>query len=307
MEMFEPKSMKERIGDMKKSETLKPLEEVERYFLNRIKRYDFDAAYDVIANEIPYFHTVQYTEYAHCFMMHPLNQEIRVRQMSEAYHDNTEVKIDYAEFLKNNIAKGTANKYQGMKNDREYEYRGNLVVLVGSNVLKKRVCLNKLRYLSKKYVGDIWFKPHPMTTFGLIGELKDLFGEDKILPRNANMYDFLAHADVIHTSHMSESAAYAVALDKKIEPIDVYNKITQGSFYHINKFLFIEKDPKEWLNKTFNSHKSGIICPTIDPDWKAKVDAYLEYIDEIKESYKNKYIDVPQKSDDDGEKPIRNV
>lgn len=297
MEMFEEQSMKERIGSLKKNNSLLVLQEVEDYFLKKVRRYDFVASYDVIANEIPYFKTLNYTEYAHCITIHPLNQELRLKQMADAYADNSPIELDYVQFFKDLILNKNPNKYQEMINDKEYEKRPNLVVLVGSNKLKERICLNKLRYVSNKHGNDVWFKPHPITTHTIIGEIMDLFGEDKILPRNANLYSFLVDADVIYTTHMSESAMYTIVLDKQIEPIDVYHKAEQASFYHINKNLFTEKNPKEWVNRTFNSYKSGIINPVLDPNWKKRIDDYLEYIDEIKESYKYKYIEIPKKEE----------
>jgi len=295
MEMFDPKLLKERIGDMKKAETLNVLKDVEEYFLRKVKKYDFEATYDVIANEIPFFKTLNYTEYAHCFIIHPLCQELRVNQMVDAFYDNCEEKIDFVSFFRDKITSNSANKYQDMINDKDYPIRSNLVVLAGSNKLKERICLNKLRWIAKNHDGDVWFKPHPITTHAVIGEMKDMFGENNILPRGANMYYFLQNADRIYTSHISESAIYSISLDKIIEPTDVYHKAEQGSFFHINKFLFTSPNPKEWINRTFNSYKSGVINPNIDKEWKDKIDNYLEYINEIRQSYKNKYIDIPKK------------
>lgn len=297
MEMFNEESMIERIGSMKKNDSLLVLQEVEEYLLKKLKRYDITASYDVIANEIPYFRTLNYTEFAHCMTIHPLNQELRIKQMIDAYNDNSTIIVDYVDFFRNKILNSNANKYQDMVNDKAYDTRPYLVVLVGSNKLKDRVCLNKLKYISQKHGNNVWFKPHPITTFSVIGEIMDLFGEKNILPRNSNLYSFLVDAEIVYTSHLSESAIYSISLDKQIEPIDVYHKQEQASFYHINKFLFTEKNPKEWVNRTFNSYKSGIINPIIDSNWKIRVDQYLEYIDEIKESYKNKYIETPKKNE----------
>ena len=293
MEMFDKKSNKERIGHLRKSETLMHLKEVESYLYSALKksRTKVVLSYDVIANEIPYFKTLNYTEWAHCVTVHPLQQELRMRQMMDAYSDNAEIIVDYVEYFKNKVLGGTSNKYDHIKPESEdKEYRKNLVVLVGSNKLKERICLNKLKWVKNHYDGEVFCKPHPITTHQVVGELKDLFGSDTMLDRDADMYSYLKNADTIFTSHMTESATYAVCLDKNIEPIDVYNKVEQGSFYHINKFLFTVPNPKEWLNRTLNSPKSGIFNPEVDKNWEEKVDQYLEYILEVRESYKNKYI-----------------
>lgn len=290
--MFDKKSNEERLGPLKKSPTLDHLKEVEKYLFKVLKNYKFTASYDVIANEVPFFKTLNYTEWAHCITIHPLQQELRMKQMMDAYNDNAPITVDYVEYLRNKILNGTSNKYSHINSDinADKEYRKNLVVLVGSNKLKERICLNKLKWINNTCKNTVFFKPHPITKYQLVGELKDLFGSTNVLDRDYDMYAYLLKADTIYTSHMSESAAYAVCLDKVIEPIDVYNRVEQGSFYHINKFLFTEDNPKEWLNRTLNSHKSGIINPEIDPNWKEKVDSYLEYINSVREKFKFKYI-----------------
>ena len=295
MEMFNKKSQSERIGDeLKKSSSLDPLKEVERYFLKKMRQYKTEASYDVIANETPYFRTINYTEYANCFIIHPLCQDLRVQQMRDAYNVNTTNTLDYIKYFKSNILENKSNKYKD-REDLDLEAKSALVVLVGSNKLKDRVCLNKLSWIKDNYDDDVYFKPHPLTYHTLIGELKDIFGEDKILPREANMYSLMLKSDIVYTSHMSESAIYATALNKEINPIDVYNKVEQGSFYHINKFLFIENDPQTWVNRTFSSYKSGIINPVLNKDWKSSIDNYLEYIHEVRDMYKDFYIEELKK------------
>lgn len=291
MEMLNKKSMQERIGGVQKSTTLNHLKEVEKHFLKQIKRYKVETSYDVIANELPYFKTLNYTEWAHCFIMHPLQQELRMKQMRDAYEEDSEVKVDYAAYFANRILNGQSNKYEHIKSAiDEVKGRENLVVLVGSNKLKDRICLNKLRWIRDTHEDEVYFKPHPLTTYQLVGELKDILGNEYVLDRDEDMYAYLIQAETVYTSHMSESAVYAVSLDKTIEPIDVYNKVEQGSFYHINKFLFDEKNPKDWLNTTLNSSKCGIVNPEVDSKWRERIDEYLDYIMSTRDKYKNKYV-----------------
>ena len=290
MKMFNKKEKEDRIGSsLTKSKTLDSLKEIERYFIKQMRKYGTESDYDVVANEIPYFKTLSYTEYATCFIINPLCQQLRVAQIRDAYLDECEA-LDWTTYFANTVKDKKSNKYAAQKNKKDYETRYNLVVLAGSNKLKEAICLNKLRWVKNTHGDDVYFKAHPLTTHALIGELKDLFEEDTILPRNADLYHFLLEADVVYTSCISESAVYAVSLDKDIEPIDVYNKEEQGSFYHINKNLFTEKDPKGWVNKTFSSPKSGVINPTVDKDWKGKIDKYLEYIHQVREDNKYKYV-----------------
>ena len=294
MEMFNENVAKQRIGPLKKSKALDPLRDVERYFLRQVKKYNIETSYDVLAQEIPYFRTFAYTEYATCFMVHPLNLDLRLNQIVDAYNDDTSEVLDFALYFESNIKNNLSNKYQDRKTDFDrYKEVDNLVVLPGSNKLKSNTCLNKLLHIKRTHGDNVYFKPHPITTHTFIGEIKDQFGEDLILPRDIDMYHFMQKADKVYTTHISESAMYAACLGKEIEPIDVYNNVERGSFYHVNKFLFEHReDPKPWINKTLSSYKSGIFCPQIEDNWKEKMDKYLEYMTAKRETYKDWFIEV---------------
>ena len=291
MEMFNKKVLAERIGPLKKNDKLNDLEQVERYVIKKCKELGLEHSYDVIAEEMPYFRTMGYTEYATNFMMQPLNLKMRMGQVTDAYDDNVDDVQDWASYFRANIESKTANKYQ--ERNEEFERYGNksvLVVLPGSNKLKSNCCLNKLIAIAKEHKGDIYFKPHPITTHAVIGEIKDLFGEEAILPRDIDVYHFLQKAEKVYTTHISETALYAIMLGKQVEPIDVWNSIHQGSFYTINAPLFDNKDNgDEWVNRVFSSPKSGIINPVIDLDWRSKVDQYFEYIFNKRKYYKGWY------------------
>jgi hypothetical protein len=273
---------------MKKSDTLLPLKECEKHFLKLAKKYKIESAYDVVANELPYFKTIQYTEWAHCFSMNPLQQRLRCEQVEEAYAEDAEIKTDFMSYFKEKALSGSSNKYNHIKK-HEVEPKDHLIIPVGSNKLKETICANKLCYLRDKWEGDIWFKPHPLTTHALVGELKDMLG-DIVLERDINMYQLLAGCEVAHLSHMTESAVYAVALGKEIDPIDVYNTAERGSFYHINKNMFNNDDPYTWMQKALNSYKSGIVNPEIQENWQKQMEMYFEYILDKREDFKYDYV-----------------
>mgnify|MGYP000202601471 CR=1 FL=1 len=292
MEMFEPGTLEERIGYLKKASNLKEtLEEVEAYAINKLKDAGLEHSYDVIAHEVPDFITMGYTEYATNFVFQPLSLSAREAMMVDALHDDCET-TDYTSLLRDNIKNNKANKYQDRNDpDGKYVPKKILVVLPGSNKLKQKVCLNKLKEVNKIHKGDVLFKPHPITTHAVIGELKDLFGEDAVLPRDTDIYYYLQKAEKVYTTHMSESAIYAVALGKTIEPIDVFNDVHMSSFYNINRILFAHQDKGgEIINKMLSSYKSGCINPNIDKDWRNKVDKYIEYILDYKSKHKGWYI-----------------
>ena len=299
MEMFNKKELDNRIGPLKKNKKLYELENIEGYVIRKCSEYGIESSYDVLAEEMPYFKTIGYTEFATNFYLQPLNFKVRNEQFSDAWYDKCGKcpKEDYSSFLIDNILNNTANKYTNRKEEFDkYPPKDNLVVLPGSNKIKSNICLNRLRQIKKQHGDNIYFKPHPITTHQIIGELKDFFGEQCILPRDIDMYYYMQKASKVYTTHISESALYAALLGKRIEPIDVWNGIQQGSFYTINNYLFEHQDNiKPFVNHVFSSYKSGIINPWVDKDWRKKVDQYMEYISKKRESYKNWFISTPKK------------
>ena len=298
MEMFNKKELQGRIGPLKKSKSLYDLEQVEGYVIRRASELGLETSYDVMAEEMPYFKTLAYTEYAGCFYLQPLNFKLRNEQMQEAWHDSDSEIVDYHSWFVDKVVNNSNNKYTDREDvSNKYPAKNAIVVLPGSNKVRENVCLNKLKWIKQKYGDNVYFKPHPITTHQIIGELKDFFGEDCILPRDADMYYFLQKANEVYTTHISESCLYAVALGKPTQPIDVWNNIQRGSFYCINNYLmYHQMSGKEYINKTFSSYKSGIINPAVDKDWRKKVDAYLDWIYLRRECYKNWFLaDEPKK------------
>ena len=291
MEMFNKKELDSRIGPLKKAKSLYDLEAVEGYVIRKCGEYGLEHSYDVMAEEMPYFKTIAYTEYAGCFYLQPLNYKIRNEQMIDAYTDKTEI-VDYASWLINRIVDKKANKYEDRADTYDkYPPKDYLVVLPGSNKVRENVCLNRLKHIKRLHGDNVYFKPHPITTHQIIGELKDFFGEENILPRHIDMYHYLQKAKGVYTTHISESCIYGIVTGKKTEPIDVWNNIQRGSFYCINNHLLThQKDAKEYINKTFSSYKSGIINPEVDKNWKEKVDKYMDYIVNKRETYKNWFL-----------------
>ena len=293
MEMFNRKELDKRIGPLKKSKNLDDLEQVEGYVIRKCSELDIETSYDVMAEEMPYFKTMGYTEFATNFYLQPLNLKIRNEQMMDAFNDNVKNPDDWSSYLINNVLKKDANKYQNRKEKfDDWQPKDYLVVLPGSNKVKTNVCLNRMQAISKSHGDNVYFKPHPITTHQIVGELKDFFGEENILDKNLDMYYYMQKAKHVYTTHISESAIYAAVLGKSISPIDVWNNIGHGSFACINNHLFTnQKNIKEYINRCFSSPKSGMINPAIDKNWREKVDKYFDYIVAKRGVYKDWFID----------------
>jgi hypothetical protein len=112
MEMFNKKVLEERIGSLKKNTNLRDLEDIEGYIIRKCKELDIEYSYDVIAEEMPYFKTLGYTEHAGNFYLQPLNLKFRLESITDAWYDTDDYPIiDFASHMAKRVKEKTANKY----------------------------------------------------------------------------------------------------------------------------------------------------------------------------------------------------
>jgi len=287
--MLDEAEQRKHLGDrLRIKNNYSILTELEQYFYNQCMRRRISVSYDCTAGEPLYFKTLNYTTYAGLFYMHPLQPEMASYQISAAMAHTGPI-VDFEGFVLDSYKSKTANKYDFASRSSFKESCSELVVLPGTNKLQSNVCLNKLIWIAKKYPNAV-FKPHPLTHESVIAELKARLPDGaKIAPYDADVYELMDQADIVFTSHMSESALYAVLLGKQVEPIDVFQERAIGSFAALNYHLFMGQG-KGWVNKTFSSPFSGIVHPDLDEDWKQKIDEYLDYILNLRERVKTHYI-----------------
>ena len=286
-DMFNERVRTERIGHLHKTDFIHELREVEEYFIETCQKYEIKTSYDVVANEAMNFDTMGYTEWAGNFLMFPLQTELRLDSMTDCLM-SPEPSQDWVSYFKDNLDKGVANKYED-RLEPLTEPKDNIVILVGTNKLKTSIDLDKLKWLAKKYEGNILFKPHPLTTNEFIGFLMDRLGEHQVLKRDEDMMHYIRNSKRVYTTHFSESLLWASVLGKETEPVDLYNARTMGGFYHLNQFLFKNQfngeAANDIINKVLSCSRSGVINPRIDVNWKEKLEAYVEYMAAQREKY----------------------
>jgi len=281
----------EHLGDLKMSDHIYSLVEVEQHIIDECTRRGVFWSYDVTADEPFPFHTINYATFAGMIMMTPLQPDLATIQIAAASR-HCGPSEDFVNYLRARIADNTANKYD---RDTVHISRGfeALVVLPGDNKIKTHVCLRRIKQLIKRHGNQLIIKPHPLTTSKILNKFRDLTGADKdhFVPIESDLYALMPRADVVYTTILSESALYAMVLGKRIEPIHPFNRTREpGSFRHVNQLLFNQPGALGLINRTFTSHKSGIVCPTLEINWKAKINAYLDYILEIREHTRDHYI-----------------
>ena len=112
MEMFNKKELDKRIGPLKKDKQLYKLEQVEGYVIRKCSERGLESSYDVMAEEMPYFKTLAYTEYAGNFYLQPLNFKLRNEQLIDAFHCTEKYdEVDYADWLVNIIVNNNTCLY----------------------------------------------------------------------------------------------------------------------------------------------------------------------------------------------------
>jgi hypothetical protein len=262
-----------------------PLLEVEDYIRQKFKKIDLNLDFDVTASEPLAFNTVNYTTYAGLLIMHPLNYEQSVRQMSDAYADG--------------LSKGHVKFIKERKDYSKYTYKFTaeekpteaLVVLTGGNKLKKHCCVGKLKKILDKHGNDnVIFKKHPVSQDEVYTELSDYLGGINFADSNSDLYALMDNCEYVYSTMKSESALIAYIKGKKVDHFDLSQNRHLGSFTHINNFLYTTPKPLKWAEQTFASAKSGVIHPSVDTNWKEKVNEYIEYLLFLQAKYKNGYV-----------------
>ena len=268
--------------------------EVEKYLQTKSKKQlqkaGIELAYDVTAVEPLFFETINYTTYAGMLVMHPLNFELSMRQMYEAHSDGVGKEHKHIDHIKKQISEGNFSKYS-FSQQKEAKAKTALVVLAGANKLKKHCCVGKIEAVLNKFGrNNVLFKKHPVSHDDIYSELSEYLGGIHFADAHSNLFDLMCNSEYILSSFISESALVAKILGKTVDHMDLWQNRETTSFGHINYFLFSMTNELNWLDQAFASYKSGVINPLVDADWRQKIDAYVDFMIEVRKNYKAGYL-----------------
>ena len=294
-DMFSASENEIRFGDYAKNVNFHKYEhltEVSDFFLEEMQRYPTSPCYDLSGFEHPYFDNINYTNFSDFFMMHPLQPAMTAIQTEEALiYGSNEFDIDFYDIYSKRLLEDNVNKYK--TNSRSTSPNEAVVILPGTNKLED-ICTRKLQHIYYEHGTLAVFKPHPLTAFESKSNTewyKDVIHKHAVIAdKDEDVYTYIRDAEVVYTTHMSETAFHAACMGKIIKPIDHFKSIGQGSFSHINRHLFETSDHKYVINKMFNDYRSGLVNPKYQMDWKQRISDYLEYIHEKRQSYRYKYL-----------------
>lgn len=265
------------------------LVEVEEYIKSKFPYKGIKLSYDCTAVEELYFDTINYTTFAGFLILHPMSFEQGVRQMADAYADTVKP-VGHIDWIKNKIEKEQTFSKYNFKTKKSSEAKEALIVLPGTNKIKKHCCVGKIQHILNKHGREnVLFKRHPISYTKEYEELNEYLGGINFADKYSDLFELINDSDFIYSTMLSESALTAYILDKQVSHIDLLQNRSTASFAHINYYLYSHPNPVEWADKTFASHKSGVIHPEIENNWMKKVDDYLEYICNLRDFYKEAY------------------
>jgi len=279
-------------SDVKYRDRLYGLQEVEAYFQSLCEKNGIEHSIDCTANETSYYKTLNCTTYAGLFIAHPLCFSETMFQMFDAKADNMAPQRHLG-YIKSNLAKGEGSKYlnkdgEEFAKDGTRDFKG-IVGLPGSNKVYEHVESKRFKSLIEGLGSDLVIKPHPLTTDEIIADINNIKGDAHLASRQCDLYDLIERAEVVYTTHISETALTGLLMGKKVEPLDPFDTRLTGAFAHINYFCFAEADPVSVLGSIMASPKSGVIHPDVDANWKPKLDLYFEYTLSKRERQRNHY------------------
>ena len=291
--IFDKEYLRNHIGySIKYRDRLHKLEEVESYFIGLCKVNGIEQSVDCTANERSYYKTLNCTTYAGMFIVHPLCFSASVFQMYDAKADNMPAGKHLA-WVKRNLESNKGTKYiQGNGKDFSKDFsKGftHVAVLPGSNKIYEHVEPKRLQHLINVLGENLVLKPHPLTTDEIIADLNNVKGKAHLASRKIDLYDVICQTNTVYTTHISETALTGLLLEKRVEPLDPFDKRLTGAFAHINHFCFSEPDPIKTLGSIMASPKSGVFHPDVDKDWKQKMENYFEYTLDRRERQKGHY------------------
>lgn len=281
MRMLDHNDLKKHIGNkIRLTDRLNNLKKVEQYFVQKCNEERIEYSYDCTANEQTFYNTLNYTSFAGLFIMHPLCYSAQMFQMYDARCDKLP-SAGHVEWIESNLLNNDISKYVkpdgSMMDSQQIEDFKAIVVLPGSNKIYEHTSDVKLKNIIARHGKDLVIKPHPITKQAVLDDLENIKGESILADKHSNLYQLIRQANIVYTSHISETALTSLLLGKKISPMEKFVNRLTGSFSHINHFCFTEPDPVPTIKSIFASPKSGIVHPDIDKDWKGKIDKYFEY------------------------------
>jgi len=263
-------------GDLKRSKRNdwgKSIEELIRHFA------PFPISYDVDCTQSLNFSEFSYTEILGGMYINTQNTDTNCRIIESASKEKT--KIDHIA----NIKKISADKYDLVSIDKNYDYPKKIGFMVGHNMFDMVSRENVARIAFEN--DDFKLKLHPLTNQNYAGKIASTIGWNKIIQNDVSGVALLKNAESVYTTTSSELGLMAVAYDKDIHNITAFFNESIGVYYPISKLLFTAERNrrKTILNNIIDCKYSGILFPWMT-DVEERINAYYKKALEVREIYK---------------------
>mgnify|MGYP007117373120 CR=1 FL=1 len=272
----------------------KDLCEVEEYLHSRCKELNIKLEYDLSANEPLNWKGLTYTTYNGMLYVSSMSQDATLYQLYDALRDNLRP-TGHIDFIRKSLNDKCHGKYlfgdKSEFNVPQLEPYTHVCILPGHNKFN-HISKEKIGKMVDKHGKNLVFKPHPITHLDILEENGFLKYIDKcqVASQYDDMYTLIENAKHVYTTHISETALSSLVLGKSVEPFDSYEMRHVSGFSPISHFCYTEEEPIEIMGKIFASPKSGIIHPLADKDWKNKINLYLKYTIDKRDSQEGYYV-----------------
>lgn len=240
-----------RIGSAKRAVPYTKLKTLEDLI---IQNTSLPSSADISPTQPPYFTEFTYTDLLGGMLVRSFSAEINLRIARNAKDED----IDPARVEK--FLASLTDKY-ALRSVNGYNYK-RVVFLCGHNIFDRVVDSQKL-YEIMDTDKSVVIKPHPISNDGLLRNLGNNFGYNRILDKDISGYDVMANCEDVICPTTSELAIVAILRGKKFTDITQYMQ----SWLGISSSIIRESNgSKEKLLQLLLGSHSGFLLPDMETE-----------------------------------------
>jgi hypothetical protein len=234
------------------------------------------ASADVSPSQPPYFTEFTYSDLLGGMAVRTFSAEINARICRDTPNEIIPEKTV------EHFMSGLVDKYCLVNSTKQYK---RIVFLCGHNLFD-RVVDSQMLFRLMDSDKSIVIKPHPITNDGLLRNLGNQFGYNRILEKDVSAFSLLDGCEEVITVTTSELSLMAVLLNKKFTDITQYmqNWAGQSAIPLYNALTY--DNPRERLLTLLLGEYSGFVLPDMEHEKiLEKIDKYCSKAMEMRRPF----------------------
>jgi len=175
------------------------------------------------------------------------------------------------EMLFKDIGTNNNDKYNLKKARKSYKF---VIFLAGTNCINDVMDFDKIENAVKQ---GAYLKCHPLTSIGLVTNLKNRFGADKIIDKKVSGHQLLEEAAIVGCAENSEMGLVALAKGKTVYMFDKAKRSRSWTYTPI--YRAISEDGRlnpSKFKSILSSRYSGLIPSQVD-DPENRIELFFTY------------------------------